>query len=125
MERVMPRENQRERVLTAEEESRYLAAAAHSEGLLLAYNRALQGIRATLREEQPIKPVEPFLLRDVATVLQDCGLRPEECCRLKWENVRDGGIEVFKGKREGIATARPGVSAGIGDPRNAKDEHRE
>jgi integrase len=99
--RMLPGENQRERVLTSEEESRYLEAAASiGEGILRAYDRALEGIRATVRSEQPIKPTDPFLLRDVVTVLLDCGLRPEECHRLKWENIRDDGVEVFKGKRK-------------------------
>ena len=40
------------------------------------------------------------LLRDVTTVLLDCGLRPEECFRLRWENVRDGGLEMQHGKTE-------------------------
>jgi integrase len=97
--RMMPGENQRERVLTQKEESRYLESAASvGEKIIRAYNRALQGIRATVRSEQPIQPADPFLLRDVVTVLLDCGLRPEECYRLKWENIRDGGVEVFKGK---------------------------
>jgi integrase len=97
--RMMPGENQRERVLTSEEESRYLKSAASiGEGIIRAYNRALEGVRATVRGKQPIKPVDPFLLRDVVTVLLDCGLRPEECYRLKWENIRDGAVEVFKGK---------------------------
>jgi len=42
----------------------------------------------------------PSSPRDVVTVLLDCGLRPEECYRLTWENIRDGGVEVFKGKRK-------------------------
>jgi len=100
--RMLPGENQRERVLTSEEEWRYLGAAATiGDGTLRAYDRALEGIRATIRGEQPIKPADPFLLRDVVTVLLDCGLRQEECHRLKWENIRDGGVEVFKGKRKG------------------------
>lgn len=40
------------------------------------------------------------LLRDVATILIDCGLRPEECFRLKWENIRDGCIEIQYGKTD-------------------------
>lgn len=99
--RMLPGENQRERVLTSEEERRYLkTAAAIGEGTQRAYDRALEGVRATVRGEQPIKPTDPFLLRDVVTVLLDCGLRPEECHRIKWENIRDGGVEVFKGKRK-------------------------
>jgi integrase len=73
---------------------------AIGEGSLRAYDRAVKGIRATVRGEEPIKPTDPFLLRDVVTVLLDCGLRPEECHRLNWENIRDGGVEVFKGKRK-------------------------
>lgn len=98
--RMLPGENQRERVLTAEEEQKYLAATVElARRLEDAYRRALDGIRATVRGEQPIRP-DAYLLRDVATILLDCGLRPEECYRLKWENIRDGGIEVFTGKRK-------------------------
>ncbi len=49
-------ERHRERVITPEEEARYLAAA-------------------------------PALLCDVASVLVDTGMRPEECFRLRWESV--------------------------------------
>jgi integrase len=40
------------------------------------------------------------LLHDVTTILIDCGLRPEECFRLKWESVRDGCIEIQYGKTD-------------------------
>ena len=40
----------------------------------------------------------PVLLRDVATILIDCALRPEECFRLRWGNVRDGAIHITFGK---------------------------
>ena len=75
VEKVLPRvrmlsgERHRERVLTSEEESKYLGAA------------------------------EP-LLHDVATILLDCGMRPEECFRLKWESVLDGYIEIQYGKTD-------------------------
>ncbi|MGO9970430.1 MAG: tyrosine-type recombinase/integrase [Bryobacteraceae bacterium] len=99
--RMLPGENQRERVLTSDEELRYLdAAVAIGDGSLRAFDRALEGIRATVRGERPIRPADPFLLRDVVTILLDCGLRPEECHRLKWENIRDGAVEIFKGKRK-------------------------
>jgi integrase len=52
-----------------------------------------------LRGEQPRKP-DAFLLRDVTTTLVDCGLRPDECFRLKPENVRDGAIWIYEGKRQ-------------------------
>ncbi len=40
------------------------------------------------------------LLRDVATVLLDCALRPEECFRLQWSSVQDGLIEIQYGKTD-------------------------
>jgi integrase len=94
-------ERRRERVLSADEEDRYLAAA-EAVGVLIqdAYFRAPEGIRATQRGEQPIEPQDPFLLRDVATILIDCALRPEECFRLRWEYVRDGAVHIPFGKTE-------------------------
>lgn len=65
--KMLPGERHRDRVLTSQEEAKYLGAA------------------------------EP-LLRDVATVLLDCGIRPEECFRLKWGSVREGCIEIHYGK---------------------------
>ena len=67
-------ENHRDRVLTAEEESRYLAAASP-------------------------------LLADVATVLVDTAMRPEECFRQRWEHInwsggRYGSVQVTHGKTE-------------------------
>ena len=73
-----PGENHWERVLNAEEEHKYLdAAAAIGHRLNESYRRALEGIRAVKRRQQPNKP-DAFLLRDVATILIDCALRPEE-----------------------------------------------
>jgi integrase len=75
VEKVLPRirmlsgERHRERVLTGDEERRYLDAAGP-------------------------------LLRDVATILLDCGLRPEECFRLKWESASGGVIEIQYGKTD-------------------------
>jgi integrase len=62
-------ENHRERVISREEEARYLLAA-------------------------------PPLLQDVATVLFDSALRPEECFRLKWGNIRDGAFYINFGKTD-------------------------
>lgn len=61
--RMLPGEAHRERVLTPEEEVRYLNAAREW---------------STLRRP---------LLPDVAVILLDCGLRPEECFRLRWDNI--------------------------------------
>ena len=40
------------------------------------------------------------LLSHVASILLDCGLRPEECFRLRPENVRDGTVEIHYGKTD-------------------------
>ena len=67
--KMIPGENHRERVLTSEEESLYFRAAN---------SRAME------------EHTDPHLLADVARILLDCGLRPEECFRLRPENVVDG-----------------------------------
>ena len=41
------------------------------------------------------------LLRRVAVIMLDCGCRPEEIFRLRYENCRDGLITILKGKGEG------------------------
>jgi len=98
--KMLAGEKQRERVLTHEEEQKYMDAATElGRRLDESYRLALTGIRAVRRGEQPQMP-DAYLLRDVGAVLLDCGLRPEECHRLKWENLRDGAIEVFVGKRK-------------------------
>ena len=97
---MLPGENERDRVLTGDEERRYLAAAASKVGAEIeeAYRRALNGLRAR-KGEIPAEP-DPYLLRDVTTILIDCALRPEECFRLRWQHVRDGAIHVPFGKTE-------------------------
>ena len=114
VDKVLPKvemlrgENHRDRVLSADEEASYLrAATAIGAGIQESYQRALEGIRAKLRDQQPIKPEDPFLLRDVATVLIDCGLRPEECFRLRWEYIRDGSAQVPFGKTENARRTIP------------------
>lgn len=79
---------------------RYLAAAAEvGSGIEEAYRRALTGARAK-KGQIPVQPEDPYLLRDVTTILADCALRPEECFRLRWRNVRDGALHVSFGKTE-------------------------
>jgi integrase len=98
---MLPGENERDRVLTAEEESRYLkATAAVGDGILAAYARALDGLRAQLRGEVPTEPNDPFLLWDVTTILLDCGLRPEESFRLRWQYVHEDVLHIPFGKTE-------------------------
>ena len=70
--KVLSGERRRERVVTSEEEARYLAAA-------------------------------PEPLASVASTLADTGMRPEECFRLRWENItwlngRNGALLVTRGK---------------------------
>ena len=96
---LLPGENRRERVLSPSEESAYIKAAGDiGEATIAAYERALGGIRAVQRGKQPTKPADPFVLRDVATVLLDCGLRPDECYRLRWDQYREGSLHIATGK---------------------------
>ena len=113
---MVPGERRRDRVLTSDEETRYLATATSiGDAILGAYAEALEGIRATARGEQPAKPQDPYLLRDVATVLLECGLRPEECSRLRWEEVRDGALRISHGKTSNAARTIPlSPRAGVG-----------
>lgn len=50
--------------------------------------------------EQPVRPEDPFLLRDMEKVLINCGLRSEECFRLRRENVQDGAVHIPFGGTE-------------------------
>lgn len=77
--KMLPGENHRERVLTAAEEVLYFRGAS---------------------TEAMEQYADAALLRDVAIVLLDCGLRPEECFRLRAENVTDGKLEIHYGKTE-------------------------
>jgi integrase len=99
--RMIPGEAHRDRIIDVNEESAYLDAAQRI-GLatLEAYERALVGIRAAQRGGIPVKPRDPFLLRDVATILLDCGIRPEECFRLRWEQCQNDTIEITYGKTD-------------------------
>jgi integrase len=80
--RMLPGENHRERVLTQEEEHRYIEAAQQWAG-------------------------GPVLLPDVAILLLDCGLRPEECFRLRWSQLREGCITIEHGKTENARRVIP------------------
>ncbi len=96
---LVPGERRRERVLSDSEDAAYLkAATAVGDAVLQEYEKALTGIRATQRGEQPIRPDDPYLLRDVSVILLDCGLRPEECYRLRWEHYRGDTIYIPHGK---------------------------
>ena len=104
---MLPGENERDRVLTDDEESRYLSAAAKmGANVEEAYRRALSGLRAQ-KGYVPIEPEDPYLLRDVTTILIDCALRPEECFRLRWQNVREGALHVPFGKTQNARRSVP------------------
>jgi integrase len=75
--KMLPGEKHRERVLTAEEEDLYFRAAG---------------------SEAMEQHVDPRLLADVARILLDCALRPEECCRLRPANIVQGKLVVHFGK---------------------------
>jgi integrase len=111
---MLPGENERERVLSVEEETGYLTAANDlGQKIEEDYQKALSGIRATKRSQQPHRP-DPFLLRDVTSILLDCGLRPEECFRLRWSDISDGSINISHGKTENarrVIPMTPRVSA--------------
>jgi len=99
--RMIPGEAHRDRILSLSDEKAYFEATqAIGLSTLEMYQRALDGIRATQRGQVPIEPRDPFLLRDVATVLLDCGIRPEECFRLRWEHVQNDMIEITYGKTD-------------------------
>ncbi len=72
-------ENHRERVLTESEQDLYFRGGS---------------------TEAMEQYADAALLRDVATILLDCALRPEECFRLRTENVIDGWVEIHYGKTE-------------------------
>jgi integrase len=77
--RMVPGEKHRERVLKSEEEALYFAGA---------------------KSEAMNQHSDPSVLSDVASILLDCGLRPEECFRLRPENVRGGTLEIQYGKTD-------------------------
>lgn len=75
--KMLPGEKHRERVLTRAEEELYFRGAS---------TEAMEHY------------ADPALLRDVATILLDCALRPEECFRLRGANVVDSKLEIHFGK---------------------------
>jgi integrase len=76
---MLPGERHRERVLTISEEDLYFRAATSD-----AMNQY----------------ADPTLLHDVARTLLDCGVRPEECFRLRRANIAGNNLEVHFGKTE-------------------------
>ena len=62
----------------------------------------------SLEEEALYLTAAAQLLRDVATIILDCGFRPEEVFSLKWSYIRNGNVENYEGK---TARARRSVPA--------------
>jgi integrase len=76
--------------LTFTEEAKYLKAAqAIGDEIEIAWQAALE----TWGPKKFLQP-DAYRLRDVAAILIDCGLRPEECFGLKRSNIRDGLLEI-------------------------------
>ncbi len=53
-----------------------------------------------IEEEKYLKACPP-LIKDVATIIFDCGLRPEELYRLNTENVQEDFLVIYYGKGKG------------------------
>ena len=87
--KMLPGEKHRERVLTVEEEDLYFKGAS---------------------SDAMMQHADACLLRDVTTILLDCGLRPEECFRLRADDVTDGKLEVRFGKTENARRCIPMTS---------------
>ena len=49
----------------------------------------------------------PELLSQVATVLVDTAMRPEECFRMRWEDLQEDAVMVQHGKLNPLAGAFP------------------
>ncbi len=64
----------------------------------------------SLEEEKLYLGVAAPLLRDLATILIDCGFRPEEAYELKWSYIQKGNIQNYEGK---MARARRSVPATV------------
>jgi integrase len=96
---LVPFERRRERVLSEDDgEACLRAAAGVGDSILKAHEAALHGVRAMQRGKQPKRPEDPYLLRDAAVILLDCGLRREEYYRLRRAHCRGDTIYVPHGK---------------------------
>lgn len=120
--KLLPGENQRDRTLTADEEKTYLAACLqHSYDVVAAYREAHAAFVDDKRKAPPARP-DARLMHDAAVILLDCGLRPEELYRLRWDQIRDGEIKMFTGKGSGSRRPVPMTprAAAILDARRAE-----
>lgn len=74
-------------------------------------------------EEKCYLAVAATLLHDVTILLRDFGLRPEECFRLRWENVGPDYVQVYRGKTDAAGRRLPFIlsarAKGVLDMRRA------
>jgi integrase len=106
--KLLSGEARRERVLSGAEEEAYLKAAVGIGDMMIArYEKAKTGIRALERGEIPTAPKDPYLIHHLALILADCGLRPEEAYRLRFEEFREGCLNVAFGKSKNARRAVP------------------
>jgi integrase len=82
-------------------------ATAPPEITLNKGERSRERVLTTEEESAYLSAAEP-LLRSVATIMLDCGLRPDEVYRLRWrENYRDGRITIHEGKTKAARRSVP------------------
>ena len=67
----------------------------------------------SLEEERLYLGVAPPLLRHLATILIDCGFRPEEAYGLKWSYIRYGNIQNYEGKTSRARRSVPATPRSI------------
>ena len=61
----------------------------------------------TAEEEELYLAAAAPLLKDFAELEFDCGFRPEEAHRLKWTQIRNGNVEIHKGKTKAARRSVP------------------
>jgi integrase len=68
--------------------------------------------------------MDASLLSDVASIVLDCGLRPEEYFRLRPENIRDRNVEVQFGKTDNARRKIPNDGKSASDSGYATFQNR-
>jgi integrase len=120
--RLLAGEASRDRILEPEEERTYLDAAlqmAHEQ--MDRYRAELALWQRGKRKARPVVP-DARLMHDIAVVLLDTGLRPNELYRLRWEQVSPEDIRILEGKGKGSRRVVPLTvrAAGVLEARRAE-----
>ena len=98
---MLPGENERDRVLNGVEESRYLTPPPLSAKAFWLRTRELStAFELSYGARSRQDPATRSCCGDVTTILLDCGLRPEEAFRLRWQHVQDEVLYIPYGKTE-------------------------